>query len=198
MNILIIRISAIGDIFLATQFAKYVKESVPNSQVHWIAETGSMAILKNNPYIDKIIPWKIDKKHGIKALFKSAETIDLSTEYDLVIDLQCLLKIAPIMFKVKAKKKIGISEFEFPMNIFYNKIIKTKRFEPLKEKYYRIAQEVLDYKGPISDPITALSKEEKEFYFYLLDKVKNHPDNKCFEIDESNRETVYEEIRRLL
>ena len=32
--------------------------------------------------------------------------------------------------------------------------------------------------------------------YIFLDKVKNHPDNQCFEIDESNRDTVYEELKK--
>ena len=57
---------------------------------------------------------------------------------------------------------MGISEYEFPMNFCYNKIIKTEKFEPLKEKYHRIAQEVLGYVGPPLDPYPAFTKEDKD------------------------------------
>jgi len=161
MNILIIRVSAIGDVFLASQFAEYVKKTVPHAKLHWLVEKRCSGVLTNNPYIDKLLFWERDKKTSLKGLFKSAEKVDLSTEYDLVIDLQCLLKLFPIVTKIKAKNKVGISEYEFPMNFCYNKILKTEKFEPLKEKYHRIAQEVLGYVGPPLDPYPAFTKEDK-------------------------------------
>ena len=161
MNILIIRVSAIGDVFLSSQFAEYVKKTIPSCQLHWLVEKRCSQVLKYNPYIDKILYWERDKKTGLLDLFHSAEKIDLSTEYDIVIDLQCLLKLFPILTKIKAKKKVGISEYEFPMNWCYNKIVKTQRFEPLKEKYHRIAQEILGYTGPSLDPYPAYTKDDK-------------------------------------
>ncbi|MCQ2511960.1 MAG: nucleoside-triphosphatase [Lachnospiraceae bacterium] len=38
----------------------------------------------------------------------------------------------------------------------------------------------------------------REKHTDFLDQVKNHPDNRCFVIEESNRDTIYEELRRLL
>lgn len=162
MNILIIRTSAIGDVFLSGQFAQYVKSVYPDAQVDWLVEKRCSSVLKNNPYIDRLILWERKKENGIKGLITSANSLGFNKKYDLVIDLQCLLKLFFIHLKIKAKKRIGTTEREFPMNIFYNKMIETKRFEPLKDKYYRMAQEILGYKGEILDPPITYSKEDKE------------------------------------
>ncbi len=63
--------------------------------------------------------------------------------------------------------------------------------ESKSEAFQKAIFQLLD--GPA---IVVAAVREKHTDF--LDKVKNHPDNKCFEIDESNRETVYEELRRLI
>ena len=160
MKILVIRVSAIGDVFLASGFAEYIKTIYPNSTLHWLVEKRCSGVLKNNPFIDKIIPWERDKNTGLKGLFQSAKSLEFEEKYDLVIDLQCLLKLFPLLCKIKYKNSIGTSEYEFPMNIFYKNIIQTKRFEPLKDKYLRIA-EFLGYKGPALDPYPAYSKEDK-------------------------------------
>ncbi len=175
MNILIIRVSAIGDVFLASQFAEYVKKTIPHSTLHWLVEKRCSSPLKYNPYIDKILYWERDKKTTLNGLFKSAEKLDLSTEYDLVIDLQCLLKLFPVLVKIKSKNKVGISEYEFPMNLCYNKIVQTQRFEPLKEKYHRIAQDVIGYVGPSLDPYPAYSKEDKASadLFFKANNIKD-------------------------
>jgi len=161
MNILIIRTSAIGDVFLSSQIAQYIKNTIPHATLHWLVEERCSAVLKNIKYIDKLILWNRDKKKGIKGIFDSAKEVVFDTEYDLVLDLQCLLKLFPVLKKIKAKKIIGISEYEFPMNLFYNEIIETNRFEPLKDKYLRIANKAFGYIGPALDPIISYSKEDK-------------------------------------
>jgi ADP-heptose:LPS heptosyltransferase len=55
MKVLIIRVSAIGDVFLTSQLAQYVKIAMPDAEVTWIVEGRCSAVLKGNPYIDKII-----------------------------------------------------------------------------------------------------------------------------------------------
>ncbi|MBQ0104793.1 MAG: glycosyltransferase family 9 protein [Armatimonadetes bacterium] len=162
MKILVIRTSAIGDVFLSGGFAQYIKTVYPDCELHWLAEKRCSAVLENISYIDKIIIWERNRKAGIKGLFDSAKDLDLDKDYDLTIDLQCLLKLFPILKKIKSKKKAGISEYEFPMNIFYDKIYPTKRFEPLKEKYHRLAKEILGYDGPALDPIVSYTEADRK------------------------------------
>lgn len=173
MKILIIRTSAIGDVFLAGQFAEYAKKAYPNAEIHWLAEKRCAAPLVKNPYIDRLILWERDKKKGIKGLFDSSRHLNTDKKYDLVIDLQCLLKLFFLELKIKGKTKAGTSEYEFPMNIFYNKTVKTKRFEPLKEKYYRIAKEILGYDGPVLDPPVCFGEDDLKKAKDILGSLKD-------------------------
>lgn len=164
MKVLIIRVSAIGDVFLTSQLAQYVKIAMPDAEVTWIVEGRCSAVLKGNPYIDKIIEWKRDKKKGIKGLFESSNEITskLTDTYDIVLDVQCLLKLAPIITKLKKKKVVGLTDYEIPMNLFYNQMVKTEKFERLSEKYLRVAQTVFGYKGGVIEPYLAHTDKDKE------------------------------------
>ena len=171
MKILVIRASAIGDVFLAGQFAQYIKTALPDAQVEWIAEKRCASVLKHNPYIDRLIIWERNKKDSLFRMIKSAKETSLAEKYDLVIDLQCLLKLFFINARIKTDKRAGISEYEFPMNLFYDRIVRTQRFEPLKEKYLRIAQQVLGYSGEALDPICAYTQEDRKTAEKLFEEI---------------------------
>ena len=61
MNILFVRLSYIGDILHATPAARWIKEHYPEAKLHWIVTPSMVELLKNNPYVDEIIPWERDE-----------------------------------------------------------------------------------------------------------------------------------------
>ena len=78
-KILIIRFSSIGDVILTTPIVRCVKTQL-NAEVNYLIKPSFAQLLKQNPYIDKII-----------SLSKPIDdTIQLlkSEKYDLIIDLQ--------------------------------------------------------------------------------------------------------------
>ena len=61
MNILFVRLSYIGDILHATPAARWIKEHYPEAKLHLDCNTQYGRTLKNNPYVDEIIPWERDE-----------------------------------------------------------------------------------------------------------------------------------------
>ena len=61
MNILFVRLSYIGDILHATPAARWIKEHYSEAKLHWIVTPSMVELLKNNPYVDEIIPWERDE-----------------------------------------------------------------------------------------------------------------------------------------
>ena len=59
-KILVIRMSAIGDIVLATSFLESVKQKYPDSEIHFLIKKEFSDLVKKHPIIDKLISF--DKK----------------------------------------------------------------------------------------------------------------------------------------
>src|SRR4030042_759521 len=68
-RILVLRLSAVGDVIRTLPAAKAVKEHVPSSSITWIVEEPSQAFLKSQPEVDEVVlfPRKRWTK-GIKSL----------------------------------------------------------------------------------------------------------------------------------
>ncbi len=84
MKILVIRFSSIGDIVLTTPVVRCLKQQIPNAEVHFSTKQGFAALLKDNPYIDKVIPLQ----GSIAALAKTLK----AERYDAVVDLHANLR----------------------------------------------------------------------------------------------------------
>ncbi len=101
MRILIIRLSAIGDIVMASGILAPLKERFRVSSIDWLVQSEYKDLLVATKTIDEVLEW--NRKEWVK-LFKERNFIRLSKEifsflkrlrerrYDLVIDLQGLIK----------------------------------------------------------------------------------------------------------
>ena len=96
MKILVIRFSSIGDVVLTTSVVRCIKKQT-NAEIHFITKEGFKPILKDNPYIDKLIT--------IKSSIKEVE-VDLKQEkYDWVIDLHKNIRTLSLKNKLKAPSR---------------------------------------------------------------------------------------------
>ena len=55
MNILIVKLSAIGDVIHALPVAYVLKKRYPNAHITWVVEPTAYELVKHNPYVDEII-----------------------------------------------------------------------------------------------------------------------------------------------
>lgn len=121
MNILIIRLSAIGDIVMSSPIAATIKQTYPNAKITWLIQPENKALLVENPNIDQIITWD---KNEYKQLFKNKQyrqiikkirlfKASLRVEnFDLCLDLQGLMKSGLLAKLSNAKKIIGLGSKE--------------------------------------------------------------------------------------
>ena len=54
-NILVVKLSAIGDVIHALPVSYAVKEQYPDAHLTWVVEPTAYDILEGNPFIDDII-----------------------------------------------------------------------------------------------------------------------------------------------
>ncbi len=110
-NVLIIKLSAIGDVVHALPVSAALKETFPDAKITWVVEPPAYDLIKMNPCVDKIILFR--KKDfrtlkGFAKLFLPFRREIQSETYDAVLDLQGLFKSAAIAFFAKSNIKLGI------------------------------------------------------------------------------------------
>lgn len=120
-NILIIRLSAIGDVVFASPVIAALKRSFPESRVGWLVEPAAAPLLKHNPDLDEVIIWpksewkRLWEKKRFSALWQEVRRFRLELQkgrYDTVLDLQGLLKSGILAWLSGAHERIGLGSRE--------------------------------------------------------------------------------------
>jgi len=116
-NILILRLSAVGDVIRTLPAVKVLKEHYPSSTITWIVEEPSHDFLKSQNEIDEVILFPRRRwTKGIKSLRGMWETVremarfivDLRRQrFDIVLDFHGILKSGLLSFLSGSPKRVG-------------------------------------------------------------------------------------------
>ena len=106
MKILIVKPSSFGDIIQANPIIYAIKSTWQNAQIDWLVFNQWQDVIKLFSNVTNIKSW--NRKGGIKSFFEILKDCN-SQNYDLVIDLQGLLRTALFVRLLKAKQKVGVS-----------------------------------------------------------------------------------------
>ncbi|MFA6320419.1 MAG: lipopolysaccharide heptosyltransferase II [Candidatus Omnitrophota bacterium] len=88
LNILVIKISAIGDVILSVPSLKAIREKYPKANIKVLVGVQAREVLDRCPYInDRIVCDFKGKHHGLLGLWRLGEELRASC-FDIVIDLQ--------------------------------------------------------------------------------------------------------------
>ena len=110
-NVLIVKLSAMGDVIHALPVSYAIKETFPDAKVTWVVEPPSLDLLKMNPCVDKILLFKKKDFRSLKGFMREFFPFKQELQeqnYDAVLDLQGLFKSAAIAFFAKSNIKLGI------------------------------------------------------------------------------------------
>ena len=99
-KILIIRMSSIGDIILATSFLDSVKKKYPNSAIDFLIKKEFSPLLQNHPYINNVI--ELDKSEGLKGLINLGKHLKHQGYYK-VFDIHNVFRSKILSFFFKRK-----------------------------------------------------------------------------------------------
>ena len=133
MNILIVKLSAIGDVVHTLPSLAALKGHFPDAHITWVIEEAAADLIKNHPYLDRVIvshrkQWITNLKNIKKigsALKEIRQFIAALRErrYDMVIDFHGLFKSAMIVGISGAKRKIGYNSLQELSGLFLNEKI---------------------------------------------------------------------------
>jgi len=105
LNILIIKISAIGDVILATASIRAMRKKYPHAKIFCLVGTQSRQILQRCPYIDGVIVYDF-KNTTLKDILKIARELRRYA-FDIVVDLQNNAKSHILAFLSAAMHRYG-------------------------------------------------------------------------------------------
>ncbi len=149
---------------MSAVFLTLIKERFTNAQIEWFVDERFGAILEHSPYIDKLHPIALKSTLTtfnplkIFKLFKSLRAY----EYDIVIDMQGLIKSALITQMLKAPKKVGFdyaSAREGLSAFFYSQKVSIAYNEPVLKRNFTLLSHALNLpKKEISEGLNSRSK----------------------------------------
>ena len=133
MNILIVKLSAIGDVVHTLPSLAALKGHFPDAHITWVIEEAAADLIKNHPYLDRVIvshrkQWITNLKN-IKKIGPTLKEIRQfiaalrERRYDMVIDFHGLFKSAMIVGISGAKRKIGYNSLQELSGLFLNEKI---------------------------------------------------------------------------
>lgn len=116
MKILVIKMSAIGDVIHALPAVNALRRSLPDAHIAWLVEEAASEIVTSHRAVDRVLVSKrqgwvrgllsrscLESVNGIRVFVESLR----DTTYDLVIDFQGLLKSAAMVGLSRGDKKLG-------------------------------------------------------------------------------------------
>lgn len=78
----------IGDVLASTVICEAIKTKHPDWEVHYMIQPNTLAVVENNPFIDKIIPFDSNQHKGFSKLIAFGKSLK-PENYDIVIDAYC-------------------------------------------------------------------------------------------------------------
>lgn len=132
MNILIVKLSAIGDVIHTLPSLAALRKLYPEAHITWVVEEAAAGLVNNHPLLDAVLISR--RKSWIKYLGKGEFSRPLremraflrelrKRPYDLVIDFHGLLKSALIVLLSGGKRKLGYDSMQELSGLFYNEKI---------------------------------------------------------------------------
>ena len=116
MNILIIKLSAIGDVIHTLPALNAIRSAYPTALITWLIEEAAAPLIIGHPALDRIIvsrrkSWIRDIRKGKwKSVICEATGLVRTlrdTAYDFVFDFQALLKSGVLVAVTRGSRKIG-------------------------------------------------------------------------------------------
>ncbi|MBF1681959.1 MAG: lipopolysaccharide heptosyltransferase I [Selenomonas artemidis] len=109
-SVLIVKLSAIGDVVHALPAAYAIKETYPAAHITWVVEPPAYDIVRMCPSVDEVLVFpkkELRTWAGFRRGFPAFRRLLRVRRYDAALDLQGLFKSAAIAFFVRARRKIG-------------------------------------------------------------------------------------------
>jgi heptosyltransferase-1 len=169
MKILIIKLSAIGDVVQTLPALEAIKGIYPTSEITWVVEEAAAGILDGHPLVHRVL---ISRRKSWFQMLKNPLTFFTgmkrivvflrelrSTRFDIAIDFQGLLKSGILIGLARAHRKIGFDRTrEFSYLFLNEKLPAYDKEKHALERYLDVAR----YLGAVNPSSACVLPMERE------------------------------------
>lgn len=182
-NILIIRLSSLGDVLMSVPAVKAIRDRFPEAHISWLAEGSVSEFLACQDFIDEVIRFpRSDVAEGLKTgnIVRAGKAMSpflrhlRKREYDLIVDFHGIAKSALFSIIARGKKKIGFGDMyaKEKSHFFYHHRVNgwDKRIHKV-ERSMLLANH-LGYTGSIPEVTLRVSDDAAAVIDTFLHKIK--------------------------
>ncbi|MBN1931771.1 MAG: lipopolysaccharide heptosyltransferase I [Desulfobacterales bacterium] len=147
LNILIVKLSAIGDVIHTLPALNAIRSCYPHAKITWLVEKDASDFVKDHPAIDRVII--SNRKRWLKTFFTESRHKNIAeircfikelrdTYYDLIIAFQSLLKSGILIGLTRGKRKIGFGRGMDHME--YSYFFLNERIPPVSMEHHALSR----------------------------------------------------------
>jgi 3-deoxy-D-manno-octulosonic-acid transferase/heptosyltransferase-1 len=214
VKILIVKLSAIGDVIHILPALNAVRKQYPDAHITWLVEEAAYSVIQGHKALDRIIVSK--RKTWLKGLVRHSCLKNIreacgfikdlrDTRYDLILDFQALIKsgvLMPVDMEVHALTRgmmlleaIGISSNDVEYNIYISDQDR-KKAEDLLQQHKKKEYKLLAAINPVAKWETKLWDNAK--FAKLADRlIKQYNAKVFFTGSAEDRELILDIISRM-
>ncbi|MCH8273888.1 MAG: glycosyltransferase family 9 protein [Armatimonadetes bacterium] len=144
-KILLVRLSAIGDIIHTLPSAVAIRRALPDSELHWVVQENFADLLRGHRAIHELI--EVPRRPSLRDLVALRERLR-AERYTTALDMQGLFKSARIVWLSGAKRKLGFHwQREFSW-LFSRGVKPREEGMHVIEQYLAVADKLFHVKPP--------------------------------------------------
>ena len=153
-NVLLVRLSARGDIVFSSPMVRAFRRTFPEARLTWLAEAHTKNLIEHHPELDEVLVWdrnswkKLVKERKYLTLLREARAFVKemrSRKFDLAVDMQGLLRSSFMTFLSGAPTRIGLRPKE-GSHLFMTTVVDRHRNQgdraKVSSEYLFLAQEL--------------------------------------------------------
>lgn len=172
-SILIVRLSAMGDIVFSTPLIHALRLRYPTARISWLVQPESKSLLEHHPELDDVIVWprgdweRLWKQRQWLGLWRGIRQFRLqlrSHNFDIALDIQSLMKSGFLTWLSGAKHRIGLGSREGSQRLMTQVIRKGGEPKRISSEYRYFAQQL------------GLPVDEFDMYIGLTDRDSSQAD----------------------
>ena len=178
MNILIVKLSSLGDIFQCFPLLTYLKEVIPGVEIDWAVRPVFQDPLEAHPLVRKVIPIDLKsyrllrKKENRAQFFRDRFTLR-RVFYTVIFDLQGNINSALVTWSARGRDKVGFSSCSIPERVAG--VVLSKRYPNLshhsrRENYLNLVTSY--FSKPFPDDMYRLSKVKLALPYFRKERVE--------------------------
>ena len=152
-RILVVRLSAIGDVVMASGLIPALRARWPDAHLAWLTDAPTVPLLRHNPRLDEVLVWP---RREWQQLWGARRYVELLRQvnffrkslrqrrFDIVLDVQGLLKSGLCAWWTGAPRRIGLISREGSHHLMHERVLPPPEERPQIGSEYRALARYLD------------------------------------------------------